>query len=390
MKKLDRTARPDRELLNHQLIVTHGLPASGKNSWADYLVAQHPKQFVKLRRHIYDDHGQNATRQRSKKHERSISRAMMRDALEHVLQGKTVIIADNNLDRKVLNHIGQAAFQHDVSIGQKYFDIPVQECIQRNEQRDELARRGMTAQHIEHLAAQHYGRDGRIKEYTFSKAGVMEYDRAGSHGEQLIAEFMTEQQAQYPIRSTKLANFDMDGTLVDTRMLSDRYMSPGKRNFHLFHSEADIAPANASVVADAMKAHEEGYTVSVTTARSDKYAKETIHWLRENKIPVAILKHRRSTDMRPDYEVKADMIEDLRYAGYDIVHSWDDNPQAVEAFRRAGIRVSVVPFHTPSETLQEYSEPVLHTSPFQAGICLRCGKPFQGEGSLGPTCRTKA
>lgn len=387
--KLDRTARPDTELLQHQLILTHGLPASGKSSWADNLVDNHANNFVKLERSMFTQGEYHPTRQYSKKTERAISLSMMRDALEHIRHGKTVIIADNNLNKKTLNHLTRKAFEHNVSIGQKYFDIPAEEAVRRNAARPEAERNGVEDRHIRLLAEQHYGRDGRIKEYTLSKAGVMEYDRAGSQGEVLIADFMQEQQAKYPINSTMLANFDMDGTLVDTRELSDLYMSGKKRNFHAFHSNADVAPANAAVVADAIRAHEDGYTVSVTTARSDNYAKETIHWLRENNIPVAILKHRRSSDMRPDYEVKADMIEDLRHEGYDFVHSWDDNPQAVEAFQKAGIRVSAVPFHQSSEEPQTYTTPVEHTSPFQAGVCLRCGKTFQGEGSLGPSCRRK-
>lgn len=387
--KLDRTARPDRELLHHPLIITHGLPSSGKTSWADHLTDHHPEQFVKLERTEFhpDDYDPESQYHQGKKFQQRITRAQMDAALAHIADGKTVIISDTNLDHRTMRVMVEQAAKHNVSIGQKYFDVPVEECVRRNAQRP--VHEQHDPEHIRALAAEHYGRDGRIQEYTLSPAGVTLYDRAGSAGETLIAEYMQEQHTRYPVHQQKLANFDMDGTLVDTRALADQYMQEESKDFHAFHTLSEHAPPNPAVVADAWKAHEAGYTISVTTARSDEYAAETIQWLRNNNMPVAILKHRRAGDYRSDYHVKSDMIEELRYEGYDIVHSWDDNPQAIRAFTDAGIRVTPIPHHQIADTPQEYTTQVEYASAFQPGVCLRCGRRFQGEGTLGPSCRRK-
>ena len=51
---------------------------------------------------------------------------------------------------------------------------------------------------------------------------------------------------------------------------------------------------------------------------------------------------RASYDNRPDYEVKRDILRELRES-YEIIHAWDDNPSVIKLWQEEGIPVTIVP-----------------------------------------------
>lgn len=384
----------EQELLKNGLILTHGLPAAGKSEWAQDMAVRHPDRVVHVNHNIIRLRRFGTDYKESgffKKHELEINQ--IKDTLMEKAwsEGKTVILSDPNLKETDLPAIANKARQRGVSFGQKYFELPLEESLRRNHLR--LSRGGfhLSERNIINMARDAIGRDGRLKEFRIGAKMTFAYDRAGSDDERFVDEWNAKQQEKYPIRNRLLANFDADGTLVDTRVISNRYLAQDLRNFDAFHKASEFAPPNDAVLQDMFRAYEAGFTISVTTARLEAYAGETTRWLERNNAPVSILKHRHEGDKRPDHDAKLDMIAELRRDGLEIAHAWDDNPSAVAAFKESGVRLTEIPFHAPVDPSQEpdFYPPVTFNSPFESGLCLRCGQPFKGSGPLGPKCRTK-
>lgn len=384
----------EQELLKNGLIISHGLPAAGKSEWAQDMAVRYPDRVVHVNHNIIRLRRFGTDYKESgffKKHELEINQikdTLMENAWK---EGKTVIVSDPNLKETELPALANKARERGLTFGQKYFELPLEESLRLNHLR--LSRGGfhLSERNIENMARDALGRDGRLKEFRIGPKMAFAYDRAGNDDERFVDAFNAKQQLKFPIRSKLLANFDMDGSLVDTRNISNLYLSQDLRNFDAFHKASEFAPANEAVLRDMFRAYEAGFTVSVTTARLEAYAGETTRWLERHNAPVSILKHRHEGDKRPDHDAKVDMIAEFRRDGFEIAHAWDDNPSAVAAFKESGVRLTEIPFHTPvppAQGLDSYP-PIEFASPFESGLCLRCGKPFKGAGALGPSCRTK-
>ena len=135
--------------------------------------------------------------------------------------------------------------------------------------------------------------------------------------------------------------FDMDGTLCDVSLI--RHLVKGDiRDFDRFHTESVNCPPHSHVLDAAKKAHADGHRVIVVTARKDRYKHHTSWWLAINGVPTYALKMRASYDNRPDYEVKRDILRELRES-YEIIHAWDDNPSVIQLWKEEGIPVTIVP-----------------------------------------------
>lgn len=382
----------DDELLKSRLIISHGLPGSGKTEWAKSLAGKNSNIVIVDRDEILMNTAQRKRRRdqysaREQKRALEIQKNIILDAFS---KGKTVITTEPNLDHRFLATVANFAREAGHSYSQKYFDVPIEECKRRNRLRADELGEWTTDEVVDSAAATGYGVDGRIKAFRIGSELTLAYDRVGTDGERFLEDFNKRMLEKNPPQGRLLANFDADGTLVDTRSISDRYMSVKPRMFKEFQTSSEFAPPNELVLEAALKAHSAGLTISVTTARTDEYAELTANWLEKNGVPVTYLRMRKLLDPRPDYEVKVDMISEFEKEGLKIVHSWDDNPAAVRAFIEAGIPVTRVPFHEPVLTHEEVEYPRIEiASPFVQGSCIRCGKPFKGEGFLGPSCRLK-
>ena len=138
--------------------------------------------------------------------------------------------------------------------------------------------------------------------------------------------------------------FDVDGTLANVESIRHHVVSRPK-DFHRFHTESiDVPPHEWVAQAIRDVHHNSPYHALVVTARSEDYAPHTIQWLAENNIPYTDIFFRRTGDMRPDYEVKRDILTKQIMPLYGKPrHAFDDNPAILRMWEEFGIPTTVVP-----------------------------------------------
>lgn len=144
---------------------------------------------------------------------------------------------------------------------------------------------------------------------------------------------------------------DMDGTLVNVSSIR-HYVKRGcqypdgsvrqNKDFHAFHSESATCPPIPSTVARVELLRGLGYKIIIVTARSRRYRTPTVWWLLWNKIETDDLFMRRDHDYRPDYEIKKDLLVEIRKR-YTPVMAIDDNPAVLRLWEDEGIFTVRVP-----------------------------------------------
>lgn len=130
-----------------------------------------------------------------------------------------------------------------------------------------------------------------------------------------------------PLMKPKARIFDIDGTLCDVRTIRHHVMGDN-RNFDAFHRESVNCPPHAHVVEAARQSEAEGVAPLIVTARQTLYRNVTAYWLAMHEIPSAALYMRRTGDMRPDFEVKQDILDRILNS-WDVIEAWDDNPSVI-------------------------------------------------------------
>jgi hypothetical protein len=135
----------------------------------------------------------------------------------------------------------------------------------------------------------------------------------------------------------------MDGTLADVTSIR-HHLSPDnhRKDFDTFHRESVNVPAHSHVVNAAQAAHMLGLSVLVVTARKHMWRHQTAWWLALHGVPSDALFMRASHDQRKDYDVKRDILRQIR-ASFDPVHAWDDNPAIIRLWKEERIPCTVVP-----------------------------------------------
>lgn len=141
--------------------------------------------------------------------------------------------------------------------------------------------------------------------------------------------------------------FDMDGTLADVRSIRHLVVPPTpkpkgwKKDFHAFHALSVDVPPNRAVVDHAHRASLLGNAVVIVTARAAKYRPHTAFFLAMHNIPSDALYMRANNDNRPDYDVKRDILAQIR-TRYNVIHAVDDNPEVIRLWQEEGIPTTIV------------------------------------------------
>lgn len=406
--------------------LTHGLPGSGKSTWAEEEVARIRAAGGKAVRINRDDirtrlfgEGYHKQKKFQQSDEQQVTDVQNQLIQEHLSKGFHVLNDDTNLNQRFLSGHLLRAREHGVPLVQKHFDVPVDECKRRNQLRAAAGGRLVPDHVIDKMAKSAYGADGRIKEFRIGERTSFAYDRAGVKGEADIAAYELRQQKKYGKPKGGVLFLDMDGSAVDVREIADKYMGGPKRNYHAFHNASEFSPENPEVMKIVREAVSNDIPIVITTARSSDYVKPTVAWLENHDVPAVKLFMRKSADGRKDYEVKPEFIEEAAADGMFPLFAIEDNPGAIQGWKEHGVEVVEVPYYSalPLESAEEADAASGHTeaeenageklvdsrskeeryptimveSPFRAGWCVRCGSKLKDSSkTIGDRCRTKA
>lgn len=275
-----------------KLIMMQGLPASGKSTIAEKMVleegyARVNKDLLRKMLHCgkWNYKNEDITFE--------VEQAIARDLLA---QGKDVVVDDTNfgLDEAWMRVADKAG----ATFGKTVFDVPVAECIRRDEKR---------------------GKD--------------------SVGVDVIMR-MALQFSYYPKPAKGFVLCDMDGTLADiTHRLE--YVKTEPKKWDTFFALTRLDAVRQEVVDQVVAKQEEGYEVIILSARPERLREVTREWLNLfcPKIKFKTLIMRREGDKRPDTMVKQQMYDKLFKDKYDIHCIFDDRPSVIRMWRENGLEV---------------------------------------------------
>lgn len=283
-----------------ELILTRGLPASGKSSWAREWVQEDPASRVRvnrdeLRAMLYGQRSGLSYEQEQAitAHEQAIMKAALRD-------GKSVVVDAMHLRARYIR--GWAKI-HPVTV--QDFNVPVEELIDRDEQREHR----VGAQVIEGLAAK-FLRNGELPalpDLTPEDVGAGDvYVPDPDLPEAIIV--------------------DIDGTLA--------HMA-GRSPYDYSQVHTDTPDEGVRRVVQIL---ENEAAVIVVSGRDGDCREQTESWLGEHMIPFDELHMRDAGDKTNDALVKRRIFDEHIRHRFNVVAVIDDRNRVVRMWRDLGLK----------------------------------------------------
>ena len=129
--------------------------------------------------------------------------------------------------------------------------------------------------------------------------------------------------------------FDIDGTVADLTHRLPHIQKEPKDWDAFFAACCDDVPINH--VIDLIQQLRKHRAIVFVSGRSSQIRSETTAWLEKHLLGGEALYMRRAGDYRPDYIVKAELLDQIRADGYEPIMAFDDRDQVVEMWRSKGI-----------------------------------------------------
>lgn len=267
-----------------KVILTKGLPASGKSTWAKELSDSAPNSYKRVNKD--DLRAMLDNSKFSQDAEKFI--LQVRDAiiLMSIEQGKHIIVDDTNLAPKHINHITELVKGKATVEIKDFTDVDVETCIKRDLKR-------------------------------FASVGEKVIRRM--HKQFLVRQEVYEENKELP----NAIIVDIDGTLAKMQ---------GRSPFDWNKVKED---ACNTVVKDLVNA----YTGSVIifSGRDGICKSDTVNWLKENGVIYSELFMREEGNNEKDAIIKRRMFEENIRGKYFIEYVLDDRNQVVEMWRNMGL-----------------------------------------------------
>ena len=142
---LEEMIEQERYQVPPKMIITQGIPASGKSTWAEeYAKEQFNKTGTiyniierdEIRKVLFCQSRDLNTYKFSKEKENKVTEYQYNLIRESFKQGDNVIIADTNLNQKTVDKLLELADEFSADYTFKVFETPLHECIKRNQKRE--------------------------------------------------------------------------------------------------------------------------------------------------------------------------------------------------------------------------------------------------------------
>lgn len=283
-----------------KLIMTKGLPASGKSTWAKELLAKEPGKWKRINKDDLRAMLDNGVW--SKKNEEFV--LQIRDFLiiTALIQGLNVIVDDTNLHPKHEKRLRELVAQNNLASHlctedmtavfevKDFTDVPLEECIERDCLR---------------IA-------GRVGERVIKN---------------MYNQFIKPQppKIEYNPKLPDALIVDIDGTLA---LFGNK--NPYDRDF-----END--ELNKPIINILDRYNNYGAIIILVSGRDGKYKEVTEKWLKTKSVPYDFFYMRTADDKRKDVIIKQELYDAHIKGKYNILFVLDDRNQVVEFWRSQGL-----------------------------------------------------
>lgn len=290
------------------LIITRGLPGSGKTTRARAWIAEDPEGRARINRDDLRHNMFGVYWGLTWAQEQAVTVAQHAAARALLGAGKDVVIDDTHLRLRNARAWADMAVELGAEFVVWECDADADECVRRDLARMELGQRGVGEKVIRELA-QRYANRPEIKP----------------------SEHTADTPPAAYIANPRLPRawiVDIDGTLSH---MGDR--SPYDISDAIFHDEPD--PAVLSLV---RTLRDSGAALVLASGRSDEARAITEAWLDANDVDWAELHMRAAGDNRADYKVKADLFDAHIRDRWNVEAVLDDRTQVVRMWRGMGLK----------------------------------------------------
>jgi predicted kinase len=283
-----------------KVILTKGLPGSGKDFWATGMMEKHPGRFKRVNKDMIRAMVDNSVF--SPQYEKLV--IQIRDlVIERALRaGYDVIVSDTNLHPKHERHI-RSLVNGKATVEVVYLDVDVQVCVDRDAKREGRA-------HVGEKVIRGMAKDWEKWKHE---------DTSIALPEQEVIEFN-------PALPTAIM-CDLDGTLAH---MTNRSPYEWKRCIEDTCDEA--------VKETLWLFHEAGYQIVLMSGRDAECRAETEQWLKNNHVYYDALFMRPEGDMRKDSIIKRELFDAHVRGKYNILFVLDDRNQVVDEWRLMGLK----------------------------------------------------
>jgi predicted kinase len=285
-----------------QVIITIGLPASGKSTWAKELVKNEPGQWKRINKD--DLRSMLDASDFSGKNEKFVLKIRNDLILKSLDEGYNVIVDDTNIHQKHESAI-RALVGNRAEISTKIFTTPLQECIRRDAERDAP----VGAKIIRMMYGQLKARFGDIldKESSF-RVKVKDFSQNPAFNK----------NCDLP----DAIICDLDGTLA---LLNDRGPYDTEK------CETDLL--NIPVAEVLITFASMGTKIILCSGRDDDFRSHTERFLEKYDVPHDLLLMRASGDRRNDALIKKEIYDAEIRDKYNVIFVLDDRDKVVRMWR---------------------------------------------------------
>lgn len=282
-----------------KIILTRGLPASGKSTWARQYAETAPNTVRvnrdDIRKQMYGKAFGDGI------DEELITVVEMATARAALQAGNDVVVDATHLPQRYINRWQRLGYPIEIV----EFHAPLDVLLQRNRDRERTIPPGV----IERNFKKFTNKDGSLRKVKLEPDMYIidyKYVPTGTLPEAVIV--------------------DLDGTLAH---------NDGHRSFYDYTKVFDDKPHYH--VVDAVNGMGNMYHVIVVSGREASCRADTERWLATHAVNYDMLIMRGEKDTRPDMIVKAEILRDQIAPRFDVVASFDDRPSVCEMWRKVGI-----------------------------------------------------
>ncbi len=292
-----------------KVIVTVGIPASGKSTWAKKQVADEPEKWKRTNRD--DLRAMMDCSHWTASNEKMVIRVRDFILVQSLKSEKNVIIDDTNLKRKNFDDICSIVkdMDKDVIVMEKFFDVELDEAIERDSKR---------------TGTSHVGADV-VKKMWKDWKNVKTYAPR--------IETFIRGVKQTPILEVNPSNpwvvlSDLDGTLAGDISHRSPYDA----------STCEQDTLSEAVAETILAMREKGYHIIFMSGREDKYEAQTRRFIEKHIGGKYDLHMRKSNDFRKDNIIKEELFDQHIRNKYNVLYILDDRKQVVDHWRSMGLK----------------------------------------------------